>query len=95
VNSGANCQENHAHLPSTSIAYSNGMSHYKGSNYLTIIQDPYPPLNNSPDFFDNSSYTIANDMNAETMPSIIDCIEMEDFGLSFEQNAAAENLKNK
>ena len=47
------------------------------TNYLTITQDPYPPLNNSPDFFENSSY-----VTGEHIPSIIDCIEMDEFDMS-------------
>ncbi len=50
-------------------------SNYPHMNYLTIVQDPYPPLNNSPDFFDSAHFS-------EQMPSIIDCIDMADFDLS-------------
>lgn len=42
--------------------------------YLTIIQDPYPPLNSSPEFFDDQ------------IPSIIDCIQMEELTSLRDQN---------
>lgn len=53
-------------------------------NYLTITQDPYPPLNNSPDFFENNDH----------MSSIIDCIDMDDFDLNFEHQASDESKRD-
>lgn len=56
-----------------------------GSNqtqYLTIIQDPYPPLpNSSPEFFE-SSKNFNTTINGN-MSSIIDCIDMHDIDASF------------
>jgi hypothetical protein len=59
-------------------------TNYPHSSYLTITQDPYPPLNHSPDFFDPAG------LSAEQIPCIIDCIDMEDFDLSdYERTANA------
>ena len=65
------------------------------TNYLTITQDPYPPLNNSPEFFDYSSNFSNNDMNGESAPSIIfDCIEMNEFDIpAFERGV--DNIKKE
>ncbi len=45
--------------------------------YLTIVQDPYPPLNNSPEFYDS------NRIN-EQMSSFINCIDMSDLNEAFQ-----------
>ncbi|RNA27614.1 hypothetical protein BpHYR1_052974 [Brachionus plicatilis] len=36
-------------------------------NYLTIVQDPYPPLNSSPEFYD------------DPMSNLIDCFQIDEF----------------
>jgi hypothetical protein len=72
----------------------NTTTHYHQMNYLTITQDPYPPLNNSPDFFEYSN-GMTSGGNSEQMPSIIDCIDMEDFDLStFERGANGQLICN-
>nr|ASL70525.1 nuclear receptor [Brachionus calyciflorus] len=48
-------------------------------NYLTIIQDPYPPLNSSPEFFDD-----------DQMSNLIDCIQMEELTRLSNHNAPIE-----
>jgi hypothetical protein len=44
--------------------------HQQQQQYLTIIQDPYPPLSSSPELFDNP--------NNDQLNYIIDCIEIDD-----------------
>lgn len=44
--------------------------HHQQQQYLTIIQDPYPPLSSSPELFDNP--------NNDQLNYIIDCIEIDD-----------------
>ena len=42
-------------------------SYMPHQNYLTIVQDPYPPLNSSPELFDNQ------------VSNFMDCIQLDDF----------------
>ena len=44
-------------------------------SYLTIVQDPYPPLNNSPDFYEVAGGVAFN----HNQMNFIDCIDMNDF----------------
>ncbi len=43
------------------------------SQYLTIVQDPYPPINCSPDIFDPQNSCFSNQI------SMMDCINVEDY----------------
>lgn len=57
--------------------------------YLTITQDPYPPLSSSPEFLDSNMY--------EPLNSIMDCIDITDMP-SLENNNnnnANENSRDK
>ena len=47
--------------------------------YLTIIQDPYPPLNHSPDFCDS------NQIDAH-MSTFISCMDMGEINDTFHKN---------
>lgn len=51
---------------------------FQNQQYLTIIQDPYPPLNCSPEFYDS-----ADGNNFTTQMSMMDCIDMNELDNSF------------
>jgi hypothetical protein len=56
--------------------------------YLCIVQDPYPPLNCSPDFYDSTDST-----NFAAQMSMIDCIDMNEFESTLSTNEIKkENL---
>lgn len=44
------------------------------TNFLTIVQDPYPPLNCSPEFHD------------DPMSNLIDCFQIDDFSVLANQS---------
>lgn len=47
-------------------------SHQVQQQYLTIVQDPYPPLCSSPELFDT------NNNNYDQLNGFIDCIDIDD-----------------
>jgi hypothetical protein len=57
-------------------------------NYLTIVQDPYPPLNNSPELYDS------NRLDSH-MSSFINCIDMCEFQNETFQNEDTEIKKEQ
>jgi hypothetical protein len=63
---------------SQSSDYSDGIIQYnQKQQYLTIRQDPYPPISSSPEFLDTSNTSCFSNNNIDSnLPSIIDCIEM-------------------
>lgn len=65
-------------------AHSNGNNQHQqqaqlAQQYLTIVQDPYPPLNSSPELFD------------ENMP-IIDCIQIDELESDSDQIKKENNF---
>ena len=56
--------------------------------YLTIVQDPYPPLNNSPELYDS------NRLDSQ-MSSFINCIDMSEFHNDTFQNEVTEIKKEQ
>jgi len=60
------------------IVGNNNSSIYTNQQFLTITQDPYPPINCSPDFYDS---TDGNSFSASM--SMIDCIDMNELNSPF------------
>ena len=60
--------------------------------YLTIRQDPYPPISNSPEFLINNN---SSGMSDTQMSSIIDCIEMNSDAASFDASRDLSFIKKE
>jgi hypothetical protein len=74
------------------IVGNNNSSIYTNQQFLTITQDPYPPINCSPDFYDS---TDGNSFSASM--SMIDCIDMNELNSPFSKDLnqiKKENLFN-
>ena len=74
------------------IMGNNNSSIYTNQQFLTITQDPYPPINCSPDFYDS---TDGNSFSASM--SMIDCIDMNELNSPFSKDSnqiKKENLFN-
>ena len=74
------------------IMGNNNSSIYTNQQFLTITQDPYPPINCSPDFYDS---TDGNSFSASM--SMIDCIDMNELNSPFSKDLnqiKKENLFN-
>ena len=66
---------------SSSLSFNQTQENISHQNvqYLTIIQDPYPPLNHSPDFCDS------NQIDAH-MSTFISCMDMGEINDTFHKN---------
>ena len=62
-------------LPTTSDGSSSGQAIPSQQQFLTIVQDPYPPLCSSPELFDANNN---NANNYDQLHGFIDCIEIDE-----------------